>query len=155
MKKSSENSTEKSNCASPPETERSISELQRVEVCKQILHIMLVQLITKRRHHLPAIEDRVSHMLIGRSQAAGKVRPLEYPFQSRPFVAMTGIGRVAADACDVKNASAPCLLRIQAQLGIRHLLRIFAASGKEKNQRGEKKSDGRVSHQMTIMSVVR
>src|SRR5207247_4872609 len=63
-----------------------IARSKRVQVREQIGHLLLIEDLRISRHHIPAITDNVTNLLIIRGQSAlGQKLPLEDPFHARPF----------------------------------------------------------------------
>ena len=60
--------------------------LERMQVSKQIAHLLAIKDLRISRHHIAAITDDVADLLIIRGQAAlGKKRPLEDSFHAWPL----------------------------------------------------------------------
>ncbi len=86
-----------------------IARSKRVQVREQIGHLLLIEDLRISRHHIPAITDNVTNLLIIRGQSAlGQKLPLEDPFHARPFFSACRVcGIVARLSCGVPHHRRP------------------------------------------------
>ena len=62
------------------------SRLQRVQVCQQIVDLLLGQHLRETFHLVSAeADDATNPLIIGRHSAGREVRPFEDPLQARPL----------------------------------------------------------------------
>ncbi len=74
---------------------------------------------SKRGHHIPAITDNVTNLLIIRGQSAlGQKLPLEDPFHARPFFSACRVCGMAALAVLIENVATGSLLWVETELRV-------------------------------------
>lgn len=120
-----------------------------MQISDEIIELLLVQ--GGGRHHFTAMHNRLCDELVIGEQAAGQILSLVQPFQAGSLVAPGAIGVVAGSAIVLIDAPSLNLLGIQSQLGVGRL-RLAAATGQQ-SQKNYARQDGRLSPQVTIMSV--
>lgn len=92
-----------------------------MQVRYQILKLLLIKLICKARHHVSPAHNCFFHVLVRWGQAAGEVLLFIKMLQSRPFISLGRISRVAVDAVNIKDLASLGLLLVESQFGICHL----------------------------------
>ncbi len=96
-----------------------IARSKRVQVREQIGHLLLIEDLRISRHHIPAITDNVTNLLIIRGQSAlGQKLPLEDPFHARPFFSACRVCGMAALAVLIENVATGSLLWVETELRV-------------------------------------
>ena len=114
-----------------------IARSKRVQVREQIGHLLLVEDLRISRHHIPAITDNVTNLLIIRGQSAlGQKLPLEDPFHARPFFPACRVCGMAALAVLIENVATGSLLWVETELRV--CLAEFHITG-DQQERGRRK----------------
>lgn|SRR5258708_4512815 len=92
---------------------------QRVQVCQQILNVLLSELLAVAWHFFAAEANDVGHTIVVCGQSAYReIFVLEDSLETRAFLAFRGIWLVAAVAVGIVNLAARNLLLVQAELGV-------------------------------------
>ena len=113
-----------------------IARSKRVQVREQIGHLLLIEDLRISRHHIPAITDNVTNLLIIRGQSAlGQKLPLEDPFHARPFFSACRVCGMAALAVLIENVATGSLLWVETELRV--CLAEFHIAGDE--QEGDRR----------------
>src|SRR6266404_2137587 len=93
--------------------------LQRVQISKQVLNLLVRHNLAKAFHFGSSILDDVSHTLVICGQSAlGQVLVFEDTFQTRALLAVRRVRFMAAVAIVVVEFSAGGLLRVEAEFGV-------------------------------------
>src|SRR5271170_4547674 len=109
--------------------------LQRVQVCQQVLNLLLRHDLAETFHLGPAVLDDVCNTLIVRGESANRqILLLENALQSRAFLATRRIGLMTAVAIVVVEFSARGLLRIESEFGIGFAALDITANQREKGK---------------------
>lgn len=102
-----------------PILERALTISQRVQVCQQILDLLLIQGLAERWHFVAAQSNDVGHaVIICRQTAQPQIFMLEYSLQTGPFFAARRIRFMAAIAVLIIDSTSGCLLGIQSKFRI-------------------------------------
>ncbi len=102
--------------------------LKRVQVSDYGLYFFLTELVAEARHHTAALNHRLDDMFVCRGQPTGQVRLAIETFESRTFVAMGRISRVAINTVNVEDLATRGLLRIQPEFRVGHGGGIFSTA---------------------------
>jgi hypothetical protein len=114
-----------------------------MQVCEQILQILLGELLAVRRHFLaPHPNDIADAIVVRRQSAQRKEFVLEDSLQTRPFLASRRVGFVAAAAFVVINLSTRRLLEIETEFRIRlAALYVAACNHCDRKQSGHRRTE--------------
>ena len=102
-----------------------------MQICQQVLHLLLREHLPKARHGIAPVDDNFTHALIcGRQTAFTQKRMLEHSLQARAFFPAGRVRLMAAVAIMVVKLASGGLLRIQPKFGIA-LAQLRIASGEK------------------------